>query len=113
MTMTLQQSLLTIGIIMLGTMLTRFLPFLLFPAGRKTPDYVQFLGRALPPAVLGLLVIYCYKSTNLLSANHGIPELFSGLVVVLLQKWRKNLFLSILAGTVLYMVLIRLPLFGG
>lgn len=111
MTMTVTESLIIIGVIMLGTMLTRFLPFLLFPAGRESPKYVQFLGRVLPPAVLGLLVVYCYKSVDLASGNHGIPEIAAGLVVVLLQKWRKNLFLSILVGTVLYMILIRLPVF--
>lgn len=113
MTMTLQQSLITIGVIMLGTMLTRFLPFLLFPDGRPVPKYVQFLGRALPPAVLGLLVVYCYKNVSFTSGNHGLPELLAGLAVVVIHKLKKNMYLSILTGTVFYMILIRLPVFTG
>ena len=59
--MTLTQQIITIGMVVLGTMLTRFLPFLLFPAGKPTPKYIQYLGKVLPASVFGLLVIYCLK----------------------------------------------------
>lgn len=106
--MTLTQKIITIAVVMAGTVLTRFLPFAVFPAGRKTPPFVRYLGNVLPSAVLGMLVIYCYKGLDITAGSHGIPELVSGLVVVLLQKWRKNMFLSIVLGTALYMILIRL-----
>jgi len=106
--MTLSQEVLTIVIVAAGTVFTRLLSFAVFPSGRKTPTFVRYLGTVLPPAVLGMLVIYCYKNINLTSTSHGLPELFAGLVVVILQKWRKNMFLSIIVGTILYMTLIRL-----
>lgn len=69
----------------LGTMMTRFLPFLLFPADKPTPKYVQYLGKVLPAAVFGLLVIYCLKDVNIFTGSHGIPELIAIGVVVLLH----------------------------
>ena len=78
--MTLTQRILTIAVIVLGTMLTRFLPFLLFPAGKPTPKAVHYLGSVLPGAVFGLLVIYCLKNVSLLSGSHGIPDIGFGLV---------------------------------
>lgn len=107
--MTLKQELITIAAVVVGTLTTRYLAFILFPAGRQTPQFAQYLGRVLPPAVLGMLVIYCYKNVSITTGNHGLSELIAGAVVILLQKWKKNLFLSIVAGTVFYMVLIRLP----
>ena len=71
--MTVSQQIITIIIVILGTALTRFLPFLLFPADKPTPKYIQYLGKVLPPAIFGLLVIYCLKNVSLLSGNHGIP----------------------------------------
>ena len=109
--MTTTEILLTVGVIAAGTLFTRFFPFLVFPPGRETPDYVRFLGRALPPAVLGMLVIYCYKTLDLGTGVRVLPQLLAGAVVVVLQKWKRNLFLSILGGTALYMILIRLPVF--
>jgi len=109
--MTSTEILLTIGVIAVGTLATRFFPFLVFPPGRETPEYVKFLGRVLPPAVLGMLVIYCYKTLDLTTGVQALPQLLAGGAVVILQKWKKNLFLSILAGTAFYMILIRLPLF--
>lgn len=106
--MSFSQTLLTIGLVMLGTLITRYLAFLLFPAGRSTPPYVQYLGKVLPAAVLGMLVIYCYKGVSLGGPLHGLPEFLAGAVVVLLQFWKKNLFLSLLAGTGLYMLLLAL-----
>lgn len=106
--MTLTQRVITIALIVLGTMLTRFLPFILFPAGRKTPKYVTYLGKALPGAIFGLLVIYCLKNVSLLSGSHGLPELISIALVAALHLWRRQMLLSIAAGTVCYMLLVQL-----
>ncbi len=106
--MTLTQQVVTIAIVVLGTMLTRFLPFLLFPAGRPTPKYIQYLGKVLPAAVFGLLIIYCLRNVNLLAGSHGIPELISILVVVALHRWKRQMLLSIAGGTVCYMLLVQL-----
>lgn len=92
----------------LGTMMTRFLPFLLFPADKPTPKYVQYLGKVLPAAVFGLLVIYCLKDVNIFTGSHGIPELIAIRVVVLLHLWKKQMLLSIAGGTICYMLLVQL-----
>lgn len=107
MSMTVTEQLITIGMVVLGTMMTRFLPFILFPPGRATPKYIQYLGRVLPSAAIGLLVIYSVKDIHLLSGNHGVPELASILAVVLLHYWKKNMLLSIAGGTLLYMALVQ------
>ena len=105
--MTLTQQIITIGMVVLGTMLTRFLPFLVFPADKPTPKYVKYLGKVLPPAVFGLLIIYCLKSVDVFSGSHGVPELIAISVVVLLHLWRRNMLLSIAGGTVCYMLLVQ------
>ena len=90
------------------TILLRFLPFLIFREGRKIPAYISYLGNVLPQAIIGMLVIYCLKDTALTQAPYGLPELLAGAAVVGLQIWRRNSLVSILSGTVIYMVLIRL-----
>ena len=105
--MTMAQMILTVGAVVLGTMATRFPPFLLFPASKPTPRYVQYLGRVLPYAVLGLLLIYCLKEVRVTAWPYGIPELIGLAVTAALQLWRKNMLLSIAAGTVLYMALVQ------
>lgn len=104
--MTTAQSILTILAVVLATMLTRFLPFLIFPEGKTPPAVISYLGTVLPYAVIGLLVVYCLKDA-VFTSWHGIPELISILFIVVLHKWRKNTLLSIAAGTVLYMVLVQ------
>ena len=108
MTMTLTQQIITIAMVVLGTMLTRFLPFIVFPSGKPTPKYVQYLGKMLPSAVIGLLIIYCLKDVNLQSESHGIPEFIGVAVVALLHVWKKMMLLSIAGGTIVYMMLIQL-----
>lgn len=93
--MSVTEQIITIAVVALGTMLTRFLPFLLFPAGKPTPRYVQYLGKALPGAVFGLLVVYCLKNVSLLSGSHGLPELIAILVVAGLHLWKRQMLLSI------------------
>ncbi|UOQ48704.1 branched-chain amino acid transporter permease [Gracilibacillus caseinilyticus] len=110
MTMSLTQQVITIAMVVLGTMMTRFLPFILFPAGKTTPDYIRYLGKVLPTAVLGLLVIYCLKDVTFLSGSYGIPELVGVATVVLIHFWKKNMLLSIATGTVVYMVMVQVVL---
>ena len=105
--MTLSQRILTIAVIVLGTMLTRFLPFLLFPAGKPTPKSVHYLGSVLPGAVFGLLVVYCLKNVSLFTGSHGLPELISIALVVLLHLWKRQMLLSIAGGTACYMLLVQ------
>ena len=88
--MSITEQIITIAAVVLGTMLTRFLPFLLFPAGKPTPRYVQYLGKALPGAVFGLLVVYCLKNVSPLSGSHGLPELIAILVVAGLHLWKRR-----------------------
>ncbi|MCM1325595.1 MAG: branched-chain amino acid transporter permease [Bacteroidales bacterium] len=108
MNMTFSQLMITIFMIFLGTVITRFLPFVVFPSGKPTPKYLQYLGKALPPAVFGLLVIYCLKDVNILTGSHGLPELIAICVVAALHAWKRQMLLSIAAGTVSYMLLIQL-----
>ncbi|MFR3031001.1 MAG: branched-chain amino acid transporter permease [Blautia sp.] len=88
-------------------MATRFLPFLLVPSNRPTPKYVQYLGKVLPSAALGLLVVYCLKDVSVLQGNHGIPELISLIVIVALHFWKRQMLLSIAGGTICYMFLVQ------
>ena len=106
--MTLTQRLVTIALCALATMLTRFLPFLLFSSRRPTPKYVQYLGRALPPAIFGMLVVYCLKNVSIVSGSHGLPELIAIAVTVGLHLWKRQTLLSIAVGTIAYMLLIQL-----
>lgn len=104
--MTTIQSILTILAVVAGTMLTRFLPFLIFPEGKEPPEFVTYLGTVLPYAVISLLIVYCLKDA-VFTVFHGLPELIALLFILILHKWRKNTLLSILSGTVLYMVLVQ------
>ena len=88
------------------TMLLRFLPFLVFR--NEPPAYITYLGKVLPPAIIGMLVIYCLKDISLFAHPFGLPELIAVAAVAALQAWKRNSLVSILTGTVLYMVLIRL-----
>ena len=105
--MTLTEQVIMIAVIVAGTMLTRFLPFLLFPAGKPTPEYIRYLGRVLPAPVFGLLVIYCLKDVEILGGSHGIPEFISIAAVVVLHRWKRQMLLSIAGGTALYMLLVQ------
>lgn len=106
--MTTPRIIITITAVVAATMLTRFLPFIIFPAGKPTPKYIVYLGRVLPPAIFGMLVIYCLKDVTILSGSHGIPELISIATVVGLHLWKRQMLLSIFVGTVCYMLLVQL-----
>ena len=99
------RSLLIILAVAATTFLTRMLPFAVFPKNKEIPRVVQYLGKVLPPAVIGMLVIYCFKSVRVTAFPFGLPELIAGAVVVALHVWKRNNLLSIGVGTVLYMVL--------
>ena len=108
MSMTVWQSVITIVMVVLGTMLTRFLPFLLFPSNKPTPPYIQYLGKVLPFSVIGMLVIYCLKGVSLTAYAYGLPEALGILLTVLLHCWKRNMLLSVAGGTIFYMLLVQL-----
>lgn len=111
--MTLTEQIITIGLCALATMTTRFLPFMVFNEKRKTPEFIEYIGKYLPLAVFSMLIIYCLKDVNLFAAGtHGIPEAIAIVLTILIHLWRKNMLISIAAGTVFYMILIRIiPVF--
>ena len=88
------------------TILLRFLPFWVFKG--KTPAYITYLGKVLPPAIIGMLVIYCLRNTSIQAAPHGMPELIAAIIVIGLQAWKRNALVSILSGTAAYMLMIQL-----
>lgn len=96
-----------IAVIAAVTMLIRFLPFILFKDAEKMPKSLKYLGGVLPGAVMGMLVVYCFKSTTVLEFPYALPEIIASAVVVVLYLWRKNTLLSIGLGTVLYMFLVQ------
>lgn len=105
--MTQTQQLLTIAVIALGTMLTRFLPFLIFPGDRPVPKIIEKLGELLPGAVFSLLVVYCLKNVDLFSGSHGIPETIAIAAICAVHIYKRNTLLSIATGTVVYMTLVQ------
>lgn len=107
MTLTTIQALLIALAVTAGTVITRFLPFLLFPDSRPVPKLITYLGRTLPAAMMGLLVVYCLRNVSVASAPHGLPELISIAALTALHLWKRNVLLSIGVGTALYMVLVQ------
>jgi branched-subunit amino acid transport protein AzlD len=105
--MTLTQQIVTIGLCVIGTMATRFLPFLIFSEKRPTPPFVQYIGKYLPSAVFGMLVIYCLKDVSFLRGAHGLPELIAIAVTAALHQWKRQMLLSIAGGTACYMLLLN------
>lgn len=92
----------------LATMVTRFLPFLIFRGDKKTPDAIVYLGKVLPYAIMGMLVVYCLKDVHLTAYPYGLPEFIGCAVVAALHVWKRNSLLSIGVGTVVYMILVQL-----
>ena len=105
--MSINQQIITIAAVALATMLTRFLPFFIFSGKKRTPKYIEYLGTVLPGAMFALLVVYSLKSTNILTGSHGIPELISIAAIVLIHVLKRNMLVSIAAGTVIYMLLVQ------
>ena len=98
---------LTVAVVVAATLLTRFSAFLIFPPGKKAPDFVQYLGEALPAAVMGMLVVYTFKDTIVFSYPYGVPELIALLVTVGMHLWKRNMFMSIGIGTIVYMLIVQ------
>lgn len=103
-----KHDILLIVVVALVTMLTRFLPFLIFGEKRKTPEIVTYLGKVLPFAIMGMLVVYCLKDVRFLQKPFGAPELIGIAITAGLHIWRRNSLLSIGVGTVCYMLLVQL-----
>lgn len=104
--MTTLQSIATILIVVCGTFATRCLPFLLFPENKTPPSCIQYLGTVLPPAMIGLLVVYCLKD-SVRGDLRDLPAFTAILFILLLHRWKKNSLLSIGAGTFVYMLLVQ------
>ena len=97
-----------IVVAVLVTMATRFIPFLIFGEKRKTPPIIEYLGKVLPCAIMGMLVVYCLKGVSFLTRPYGLPEIIACVVVAALHVWKRNSLLSIGGGTVCYMLLVQL-----
>ena len=89
------------------TLLLRFLPFLIFNGKQETPPYIIYLGKVLPYAIMGMLVIYCLRGISFTAAANFLPELIACAVVVLAHVWKRNTLLSIISGTACYMLLVQ------
>ena len=98
---------LTVAVIALVTILVRFLPFLIFRGNRKTPEIIEKLGRILPYAIMGMLVVYCLKGMSFTDISGFLPQIIACLVVGVLYLWKRNTLISIVCGTVCYMVLLQ------
>ncbi|WP_235986289.1 branched-chain amino acid transporter permease [Clostridium vitabionis] len=105
--MTIPQMAVTVGVVVLATVSTRFLPYLLFPEGRKVPKFILYLGKVLGPAVFGLLVVYCLRNVSFVSGNHGVPEILASATVIALYLWKRNMILPMAGGTAVYMLLVQ------
>ena len=100
-----KQSLIIIAVIAVVTALLRFLPFLVFSKG--TPKPILYLGKVLPYALMAMLLVYCLRNVEIMASPHGLPELIAVVLVVVLHKWKHNSLISILSGTVAYMLLLH------
>lgn len=94
-----------IGVMAFFTMFLRFAPFFLF--NRKPSKVILYLGQVLPQAVMAMLVVYCLKNVSFVSSTHGLPEMIALGLLIAIHKWKHNTLLSILAGTIVYMILVQ------
>lgn len=100
-------SLLIVAVMAVFTALTRFLPFFAFPEGRKRPKVITYLGTVLPYALIGMLVVYCFKSVSVFAYPYCIPELLAVVLVAVLHIWKRNTLISVFGGVIFYMVLVQ------
>lgn len=107
MTLTPAQTLITIGMVTVGTMITRFLPFAIFKNANSSSSYISYLGQVLPYSAIGLLLVYCLKGVDISTPAHGLPEAITVIFIAAFHYFKENALLSIGAGTVLYMVLVQ------
>ena len=101
-------SALIVAVAALVTIALRFLPFVIFSGSKQTPPFVAYLGRVLPYAIMGMLVVYCLRNVNLAAAPHGAPEFIACAIVAGLHLWKRSTLLSIIGGTAAYMLLVQL-----
>lgn len=101
-------SLLIVAVMAVFTALVRFLPFFAFPEGRKRPKVIIYLGKVLPYALIGMLVVYCFKGVSVFKAPFGVPELLACVLVAVLHIWKRNTLISVFGGVIFYMVLVQL-----
>ena len=106
--MSVKQSILIIGVISLVTIFMRIMPFVLFRSPEQTPGWVKYLGRVLPSAIIGLLVVYCFKDVSFTTNHYGIPEIIASILVIISYKKFHKIFVSLGLGTVTYMLWINL-----
>lgn len=100
-------SLLLVLVMAVFTALTRFLPFIAFPEGRKKPKVIIYLGKVLPYALIGMLVVYCFKGVSVVTAPFGLPEILAALLVAVLHIWKRNTLISVFSGVIFYMILVQ------
>ena len=108
--MTITEQIITIAKCVLGTMLTRFLPFLVFRASKPTPKYIVYLGKVLPGAIFAMLVVYCLRNVSLTQYSYGLPEALGIAVTAGLHLWKRQMLLSVAGGTICYMLLLQFVL---
>ena len=106
--MTLTQQIIIIACVVLGTLTTRFLPFIIFSSDKETPRYTKYLGYMLPPAVFGLLVVYALREVEVTRISGFLPEMLAVGLIIILHYWKKSMLLSIAGGTIFYMILVQM-----
>lgn len=109
--MNLIQQVMTIAIAAVTNFATRWLPFQLFTSAKggkaDLSPFIKGLGKFLPPAIMGMLVVYCYRNLPLFSSTHSLPEILAGVATIALHLWRRSMFLSLIGGTVCYILLVN------
>ena len=106
--MTLTQQIIIIACVVLGTLTTRFLPFIIFSSDKETPRYIKYLGYMLPPAVFGLLVVYALREVEVTRISGFLPDMLAVGLIIILHYWKKSMLLSIAGGTIFYMILVQM-----
>lgn len=106
--MDVKHSILIIAVIAIVTMAMRYMPFLVFGGKRKTPKIINYLGKVLPFAMIGMLVVYCFKDVKPLAFPYALPEIIAALIVGATYLWKRNTLISVASGTVSYMLLVQL-----
>ena len=96
-----------IAVMAIVTIALRFLPFIVFDHGEQLPEWITYLGKVLPPAILSMLLVYCLRNINLVEGNHGFPEVIWVGIAMLIHNWKRNTLLSIGVSTLLYMIIMQ------
>lgn len=105
--MTVTEQIITIASVVVATMLTRFLPFLIIGANRETPKYIKYIGKVFPCAIFALLIIYCLRNVEIFSGSHGLPEFLGIISTVIIHMLKRQMLLSMAVGTMIYMFLVQ------